>query len=179
MTTKPNFTFKIFDQTTFEATKAAWSNEVDKGLAFPSEIEQLMDWIESHMVLEPGRAVACGVFQSARHVADAVCEVVITRQSIRSKWVKMLRVRLRPQIDDALNSTEASSPNAIKEALEIFAKATVGLLGFGQKERASTIKIYGRTRPQLQLLLFLGVELEKIKTKAFKISMEGKFLVVQ
>jgi hypothetical protein len=176
---KSGFAFKTFDQTAFEATKHAWCEDADRGCAFPSEIEQLMDWVEGHMRAESGRAVACGVFQSGSHVADAVCEVVITRQSMRSKWVKMLRVRLRPKIDDALNSTGDSSTDVMREALGIFAKAALGLLTFGQTEKASTIKIYGRTRTQLEFLRFLGVELENLKKKELQTSMEGKFLVVQ
>ena len=131
------------------------------------------------MHVESGRAVACGVFQSGSNVADAVCEVVITRQSARSKWVKMLRVRLRPMIDHALNSTADSSTDVVRVALDIFAKAVLGLLSFGETEKASTIKIYGRTRAQLEFLRFLGVELGKNNKKELQISMEGKFLVVQ
>lgn len=179
MATKPEFDFKTFDHTSFEATKALWSGEAKAGYAFPPEVEQLMDWIETHMSPESGQAVACGVFQTGSRVADAVCEVVITRQSVRSKWVKMLRVRLRPKIDDVLNSTNADSSDAIREALDIFSKATYGLLNFGGVVKANTIKIYGRTRQQTDFLRYFSVELSKKKGHEFQLSMEGKFLVVR
>jgi hypothetical protein len=169
----------VFNKNTFAATKVAWTDEAQRGLAFPSEIEQLMDWAGGHMVQEAGKAVACGVFLSRRSVAEAICEVVITRQSVRSKWIKLLRVRLRPSIDDALNSPTQSSPEIVRKAVDIFVKAIVGLLDFGEHENASTIKIYGRTRQQLDFLKFLGIELYRLRSSHLQISMEGKFLVVR
>lgn len=66
----------------------------------------------------------------------------------------------------------------MKGALEIFVQATVGLLKFGESERANTIKIYGRTSQQLDFLRFLAIELEKIDNNPMKSSIQGRFLVV-
>ncbi len=179
MLSKQGLSFRGFSKITFEATRVAWTDEAGKGLAFPSEVEQLLNWVGDHMDQGAGQAIACGVFSSVSDVAEAICEVVITRQSVRSKWVKMLRVRLRPEIDDALNSPTESSPAVALQAIEIFSKATIGLLDFGERQNANTIKIYGRTRQQSEFLRFLGIELDRVKGRPLKISMDGKFLVVQ
>ncbi len=179
MATKPAFIFKAFNEQSFQNTASAWTNEAKAGMAFPAEVEQLLAWAKDHLVSKEGEAVAYGVFPSGSKEADAICEVVVTRKSVRSKWVKMLRVRLRPRVDDALNSADDTSNAGMREALEIFVLATVGLLKFGEAEKANTIKIYGRTRQQTDFLRFLGIELEKVKHKPMKASMEGKFLVVQ
>ena len=174
-----SFKFKSFTNETFQSTSTAWTSEALKGKAFPSEVEQLFSWAEHHQQQVAGHSVAYGIFPNSAKVADAICEVVVTRHSSRSKWVKMLRVRLRPRIDEALNSIGDSSNSAMREALAIFIHATIGVLKFGESENASTIKVYGRTRQQLDFLKFLGIELEKVKTNPMKVTMEGRFLVVK
>ena len=74
-------------------------------------------WAKDHLVPKEGEAVAYGVFPAGSKEADAICEVVVTRKSVRSKWVKMLRVRLRPKVDDALNSVDDTSNAGMREAL--------------------------------------------------------------
>jgi hypothetical protein len=179
MAKKPSFSFKAFNAQSFRSTSSVWTREAEAGMAFPSEIEQLLTWTSAHMSNQEGHAVAYGVFPSGSKVADAICEVVVTRKSVRSKWVKMLRIRLRPKIDDALNSAADTTNSGMRETLEIFVLATIGLLQFGEDEKANTIKIYGRTRQQTDFLRFLGVELEKVKHNPMQASMEGKFLVVR
>lgn len=172
--------FKQFDIDSLTVTTEAWKNDAFDGFAFPIEVEQLMAWVSGHVDEIEGDSVAYGVFPPNSKIADAICEVAVTRKSVRSKWVKMLRIRLRPTIDDALNS---SLPNdsevGIKNALEIFVQATVGLLKFGEHQKANTIKIYGRTKQQTDFLGFLAIELQKINEGRMKASMEGKFLVVK
>ena len=173
------FKFKSFTSETFGFTSTAWTAEALEGKAFPSDVEQLISWAADYLEPIAGKSVAYGIFPDNSKVADAICEVVVTRHSSRSKWVKMLRVRLRPKIDEALNSVDNSSNFAMREALAIFMNATIGVLQFGESENASTIKVYGRTRQQLDFLKFLGIELEKVKTNPMKVTMEGRFLVVK
>ena len=128
--TKESFRFKTFTAQTFQSTSIAWTSDALDGMAFPAEVEQLLSWASEHLSPIDGQPVAYGVFPATGKVADAICEVVVTRQSSRSKWVKMLRVRLRPKIDDALNSAVDPSNSGMREALAIFIKATIGLLIF-------------------------------------------------
>ena len=175
----PLFKFKAFTTESFQTTSVAWTEEALAGKAFPSDVEQLISWAADHLEPIVGKSVVYGIFPDNSKVADAICEVVVTRLSSRSKWVKMLRVRLRPKIDEALNSVDDSSNFAMREALAIFMNATIGVLQFGESENASTIKVYGRTRQQLDFLRFLGIELEKVKTNPMRSTMEGRFLVVK
>jgi hypothetical protein len=179
MATKPAFIFEAFNQQSFQNTDSAWTNEAQAGMAFPTEVEQLLAWVKNHLVSKDGQAVAYGVFPSGSKEADAICEVVITGTGVRSKWVKMLRVRLRPRVDNALHSPDDTSNAGMREALKIFVQATVGLLKFGEVEKANMIKIYGRSQAHASFLRFLGIELENVKGKPMKASMEGRFLVVQ
>ncbi len=179
MSSKQSFVFKAFDEKSFQSTAEVWTQEALNGLAFPSEIEQLMAWAARHLAPQEGASVAYGIFSPDSKVAVAICEIVVTRKSVRSKWIKMLRVRLRPQIDDALNSTSEASSAGLRDALEIFIQATLGTFKLGKVEQANTIKIYGRTRQQADFLRFLGVELEKLPHNPMMVAMEGKFLVVQ
>ncbi len=177
--TKESFRFKTFTEQTFKSTSIAWTSDALAGMAFPAEVEQLLSWASDHLSPIDGQPVAYGVFPTTGKEADAICEVVVTRQSSRSKWVKMLRVRLRPKIDDALNSALDPSNSGMREALAIFIKATIGLLKFSEAEKANTIKVYGRNRQQTDFLRFLGIELEKVENSPMKAAMEGKFLVVK
>lgn len=101
---KITHTFKAFDAASIKATEEAWTAEAESGMAFPTDTEQLMAWTRGHMKEASGESVAYGIFLGASKEADAICEVAVTRKSSRSKWIKMLRVRLRPKIDEALNS---------------------------------------------------------------------------
>jgi len=175
----PLFKFKAFTTESFQTTSVAWTAEALAGKAFPSDVEQLISWAADHLEPIVGKSVVYGIFPDNSKVADAICVLVITRHSPRSKWVKMLKVNLRPKIDEALNSVDDSSNFAMREALAIFMNATIGVLQFGESENASTIKVYGRTRQQLDFLRFLGIELEKVKTNPMRSTMEGRFLVVK
>lgn len=174
-----SFKFKAFTTESFQTTSVAWTAEALAGNAFPSDVEQLVSWAADHLKPIVGKSVVYGIFPENSKVADAICVLVITRHSPRSKWVKMLKVNLRPKIDEALNSVDDSSNSAMREALSIFMHATIGVLKFGELENASTIKVYGRTRQQLDFLRFLGIELEKVKTNPMQVTLEGRFLVVK
>jgi hypothetical protein len=168
--------FKEFNDSNLKTTRDAWLADANAGLAFGSEIERLFDWVSNHRVPSQIDSMAFGVFPDKSNVATGICEVTIQRKSIRSRWVKMLRLHLKPSADEALQTGDSDL------AMLIFTECLSGTIGLQLKHKANTLKVYGRTHEQLAFLKVLVSHIDRnIKNKPdmkVKAEIEGRFLSI-
>lgn len=150
--------------------------DAEDGLAFPSEVARLLDWAECHLAPSNDDATAFGIFRPGGKQALGLCEIVIHRRSTKSKWVKMLRLHLRPHIDADLQRGSSQA------AMDVFVASLVGAIALQSAHKASTLKVYARTSEQLNFLRALVTQVsERVKRDnlSLKASIEGRFLVVE
>lgn len=166
--------FEIFNPATAAASRAAWEKEAKDGLAFFTEIQRLFDWVDTHQEVINHDSVAFGIFDKKSQEALGICEITIQRRTIRSKWVKMLKLNLRPSIDALLQSGDSDM------AMSVFVESMEGSIGLQLDHQANTLKVYGRTNEQLNflkaLLVRLQAQLQSVDT--VKASIEGRFLTI-
>jgi len=170
---KKQFKFEQFTAESAAASRQAWLHEAKDGLAFEPEIERLFDWVDSHQSICDNDSVAFGVFEGLTNKAVGICEVIIQRKTIRSKWVKMLRLHLRPSTDAKLQDGHP------EEAMDVFVESMQGSMGLQMAHQANTLKVYGRTNEQLNFLRALLRHLQPtLEGKPVKASIEGRFLSI-
>lgn len=166
--------FVEFDDVRVAASRKGWLADASQGLAFPAEIERLFDWVQTHKVPSDHDSVAFGVFLENKHVCLGICEVTIQRKSARSKWVKMLRLHLKPSVDEELQAGNSNT------AMQVFTQCMVGAMDLQLAHQATTLKIYGRTHEQLAFLQVLAAHVDKsLSSKPdfkVKVAIEGRFL---
>ncbi|MBB1599937.1 hypothetical protein [Variovorax sp. UMC13] len=171
---KRSLIFKPFNDASFAATKADWEKGAEEGKAFPADVEQLLKWASEHLAVN-GNELAYGVFEGGSTVASGICEVIISHPAGKKSWVKLLRLRLHPKVEDELFRND---PAGIKTALNAYVSAVIGAYHVKTVHNASTIKIYGRTQEQMKFLTLLAAALED-KAVEFKASIEGRWLVLR
>lgn len=166
--------FQPFTDKKLAETEAAWMADVGKGQAFPTDVEQVLEWAKHHKDHCDGDSTAYGVFTTGTNIASGICEVVLRRQSARSAWVKFLRLRLRPALEAALFANEV---DAHAEAIDIFVQACIGVVGLKVSHKATTLKVFGRTSEQLSFLTALALALQQ-QSKKNQAKIEGRWLVI-
>lgn len=166
--------FRQFDAGTFSATKAGWSKDATQGEAFAPEVEQLMCWAENHLTLHENE-IAYGIFDADDPIAVGICELAITQPSTRGKWVKFIRLRLRPTIESLLFS---NSPEGLTTAVEAYVASVIGVYHVKNEHEATIIKVYGRTQEQMRFLTLLSVALASRREATFETKIEGRWLVL-
>lgn len=169
------WTFARFTSPTLQATCEVWNREAKKGGAFPGEVEQILEWTKSNTAHVDGKSCAYGVFGEGDDFASGICEVVVSRRGSRGVWVKHLRLRLRPQLDDKLFALDTA---AVTMAIEIFGQSAVGALGLKTEHKATTLKVYARTKDQLAFVQMAATALKAV-AKHHTIGIEGRFLVIE
>lgn len=176
MVTKLKFSFRSFTGESFQATERAWLRRASGDFAFPTEAQQVLDWARNHLNPDVvNEAVAFGLFKDGTEVASAICEVVLTRRSARSHWVKMIKLRLSPELEKGVFEEDLDTARDIRD---VYAAAVMGVLKLKFDREATTLKIYGRSAEQVGFLKLLGVELEK-HLKNHKISIHDRWLVIE
>lgn len=166
--------FRIFSPETAQASRQAWLAEANNaGLAFGPEVSRLFDWVDSHLTIVENDAVAFGVFEKGENVALGISEIAIQRKTSRSKWVKMLRLHLRPSLDATLQDGDAEL------AMNVFVESMQGSMNLQLTHLANTLKVYGRTNEQLNFLRALLSRLQvALQGKSVKAAIEGRFLSI-
>lgn len=170
---KKQFKFEKFTPENALATRQAWLKEANDGLAYAPELERLFDWVDAHQEISEHDAVAFGVFEGTTEAAIGICEVTIQRKTVRSKWVKMLKLHLRPSVDSKLQDGDSES------AMDVFVQSMSGSMDLQMDHQANTLKVYGRTNEQLNFLRALLKQLQPtLEGKPVKASIEGRFLSI-
>ncbi len=166
--------FRTFDKAAFAATKAGWFQDATRGEGFTPDVEQLMTWVEGHMELV-GNEIAYGIFDDGQPVAVGICELAITKPSIRGKWVKLIRLRLRPTVEGMLF---ANNPDGLIAAVEAYVASVLGVYHVKNEHKATIIKVYGRSQEQMRFLTLLSAALKKRDDATFDSKIEGRWLVL-
>ena len=165
--------FEHFTPITAEASRLAWISDAKQGLAFEPESQRLFDWVDTHQEISATDAVAFGVFLGTSNEALGICEVTIQRQSAKSKWVKMLRLHLKPSIDKSLQDGDPDM------ATIIFVRSMQGAIELQMTHAATKLKVYGRTNEQLNFLKVLVTHLEPtLRGKPVTAAIENRFLTI-
>jgi hypothetical protein len=173
---KLKFSLDQFTDTTFAATRKSWLKKASTEASFPTEAPQILEWAGTRLALTTqGDSVAFGIFKEGVGVASAVCEIAITRKSAKSRWMKMLRVRLSPELELGVFG---GSIEAMGDVQNVYIAAVAGVLKLKMEHDATILKIYGRSHEQLSLLKLLGIELDK-HLKNHEIRMDGRWLVIE
>jgi hypothetical protein len=122
-------------------------------------------------------SVAYGIFPKGSDEAEAVCEVVIKKVSAKSKWMKLLRLRLSPALDERIYEDDLDT---FAHVVGLYAASVVGVLKLKDEHEVTTLKIFGRSAEQLSFLRALGAKLEREKLlKGHAIRMAGRWLVIE
>lgn len=166
--------FSEFGAEQLNLTCTQWEKDAAKGLAFPSDVEQLMSWVQTHDKHQVADSMAFGIFTKGNPVAEGICEVVVTRATKNSPWVKMLRLRLKPTLDERIYLKEIEAQS---EAMDIFVSAVGGVVKLTSIHAAKTLKIFGRSNDQLSFLQALAVSLQK-SVKGVTVKIDGRWLVI-
>ncbi len=167
--------FRKFTPTSLEATSKQWLKLADTQNAFAPDVEQLLEWVREHVDIKEN-AIAYGVFPEGTEVAVGVCELIITRKSAKTGWVKFIRLRLDPQIDANIFSNKSEG---IVAAIEAYVACVAGVLEVKDLHKADTIKVFGRTQEQMQFLTLLSAALTKRDEAKFTTKIEGRWLVLK
>lgn len=169
-----HYIFRPFNDESFNATSEAWRADVAGGVGFAPEVEQTLTWIGAHLTLTENE-MAYGVFSKNDKVAMGVCELAITKPGVSGKWVKLIKLRLRPEVDELLfqNSTEGTSI-----ALNSYVAAVLGVYHVKNVHQATTIKIYGRTQDQMRFLTLMFEALKLREDATFVPEIQGRWLTL-
>jgi hypothetical protein len=168
------YIFRPFNAETFAATSEAWNADVAVGKGFAPEVEQTMTWVSGHLTLTDNE-MAYGIFAEKQKVAFGVCELAITKPSIRGKWVKLIKLRLRPHVDELLFQ---NNPDGTSIALNSYVAAVLGVYHVKNAHEATTIKIYGRTQDQMRFLTLMLEALKQRKDATFMAEIQGRWLTL-
>lgn len=174
---KKTFDFLPFDSTRLDATCAQWGQDAEQDYAFPGIIEEHLDWVKSHIRHVDGEGVAYGVFDSPTGPAFATCTCIYRKTNVRTMWVKLLDLRLRPELENRLEDRDV---HALRLALDVYIEAVLGVIRLKTDTKASTMKIYGRDSAQLMFLQQLAAELEANNSfqSVHRCKIEGRWLVI-
>lgn len=169
--------FKLFNDKTLSSTRASWKKGIEAAEGFAPSLMQLLTWVEEHKSLQPDNQVAYGVFDVQNDFASAICEVTVQKHSPRSKWIKMLNLRLHPSIEVGVFNNQ---PEHVQSAIDAYTSCILGVFHIKIVHDADTLKVYGRTHEQLVMLTGLAASLNQKKNKhPFLASIEGRWLVVK
>ena len=142
-------------------------------MAFPADVDQTLQWAAQHVSLHDN-SIAYGIFDPAAPEAVGICEVVISHPA-PSSWIKLLRLRLSPKIEDQIFKND---PKGVKTALESYICGVLGVHSVKNEIGGTTIKIYGRTQEQVKFLTLLSASLQAQQGLAFKAALQGRWLVL-
>lgn len=170
-----SYQLKKFDTTTVDQTEEAWINQAKKhkDVFFPTQIEKDFSWVRQFVDgTSTDGVIHCGLFYDKSSVADATLELVHTRKSARSAWLKMLTITFCP---DLLIRADLGDKNAVISIVSMFNQAIAGCIQLsGKDHKADTLKLYGRSNELLQFFkYYVGV----FKMKNIETSIEGRWLV--
>lgn len=167
--------FAPFNERSLKATCDAWKAQMSEGLAFPPDVEQVLDWAVAHAQHVDGKSVAYGVFEHGVDGAIGICEVVINKAKTRAPWVKHLRLRLSPRIEEKLFQKDTET---VKTAISMFSTSVIGVFELKMEHQATKLKVYGRTTEQLNFLQQAAIAMKLNALRNHTVSIEGRFLVI-
>lgn len=126
---------------------------------------------------ERNKTLYYGVFPDGQNDAIALCEMVLSdRGSIASKWLKMLKLTMSPEVDTQIIEDH---PDAIDIAIQAYRTAVIGAFSERLNHEADTLKLYGRSEEQLKFLAVLIAFINQEHGHELVATKEGRWLVLR
>ncbi len=147
--------FRQFTKETLTATESKWHRELKAINGFSPTTDRLLKDVRAHLGAR-APSLFFGVFSGKAASAIAISEFVITPKT-RGNTVKLLNLHLSPQLEQGLYISDVG---AINRALDAYKCSVIGSLEVGGNHNASTLKVYGRTHEQLNMLSSFAVILQ-------------------
>jgi len=167
---------KQFDGSTLASTEKAWLADIPKCQnIFPGHVEMVLDLAKSkndYAIDKPYKQMAYGVFDKSPNIAQAVVDVIVTKQG--KKVAKMLDCHIRPSI---LDKALVGSVSEVMEVAEAYIASVFGSLEVAGDNNLAQLKVYGRSQELLSVLVAVQTAIGK-KRKSLKASIEGRWLVL-
>jgi hypothetical protein len=135
-----------------------------------------MAWVEGHMDYAGKKSdgYAYGIFDDGRQDAVAIVDIVhSTRVGKDIGLIKMLEVTMGPQY-----APSNTAPEALGEALHIYADAILGTIALTSELPARVIKLYGRDDDLMKLFVGLNFHLSSTPLATLSSKIEGRWLVI-
>lgn len=169
--------FEQFNSSTYEEALEIWSKEAETCNIFPQEVVRQLKWIKESLSTQAtvqSSSLAYGVFTQKDKSPVAVCELVISQKGKNNRWMKLLNVTLSPAMEAKV---EAKDLKAIKTAVTAYRTAVAGSFDAKNDHDIDTLKLYGRNKTMLDLLITTYAALED--SESFEeIKKEGRWLVL-
>lgn len=172
-----SYEIQSFDKKLLDSTREQWLGDVAEYNLMPTEVEQIFFWAENRIdyTNDKNTEFSYGVFSQGSNVADAIVELVYSRLGSNNAWLKMLELRLRPQIYVSIENTEEIK--VFHKVVEIFTACVVGVFSLtSERHKANIVKVYGRTPGLLQYLRLVASTLSNTLTN-IDVTIEGRWLV--
>ena len=172
--------FELFDEQAYQATIDQWTAEALRHDCFPTEVQTRLSIVGSMLSKPPKErhtSLAYGVFPSGSKVASCVCDLLLTdRGSFGGKWLKMLKITLSPEIETLAS---ARDQQAMYVAIQSYKAAVLGSFSARLEHEADTLKLYGRSKEQLDFLSTMLSVLDEEGSADVSFKMEGRWLVLR
>ena len=171
------FKLKQFNAASIASTVRAW--QADKAKCtniFPAHVDVALDLAKNktnYAIDETNAQLAYGVFGESPHIAQGIVDVIVTKRG--RKLAKMLDCHIRPSIAD---KAVIGSADEIVEVADVYVASVFGALELGGDHNVSEVKVYGRSKELLSVLVAVRtvIAVKKINIKAV---IEGRWLVLK
>lgn len=172
--------FRLFDRQDLDGTLSKWKAEAEAADFFPNEVEQRLAWVGDSLdapAQQNHRELAYGVFQPGEKISIATCQLVLSdRGSLVGRWLKMLKVTLSPEIENAIRQDDAE---AISLGVQAYKTAVLGSFAERLTHEADTLKLYGRSDEILRFLMVLLGIINEDSSSKLSARKEGRWLVIK
>jgi hypothetical protein len=168
---KTLFELRPFDNESFAATVERWQGKTNMG--FPADIEMSLSWADAHRdYASPSGDFSYGIFGSNSEGAAAITTLVYRKDGRR--WLKMLDLRLSPELDASLND----GGEYLSEIASIFTEAIAGTLRLTAVHKSDTVKLYARSSGLLSFFKGLTAHLQSANSAdKLTTTIEGRWMV--
>lgn len=136
---------------------------------FDSELSPMFGWCASHINHQDGDSQALELFDPVREKADAILEVVNTRQG---RMTKLLKLYISPEFWGA-----EDDDNLLDQIAELHGSAYAEVLVTGIAQGVREVKIYGRTNLMLDLLRRVHMHWNPVAA-GWSTKMQGRWLAI-
>ena len=161
-------------------TKERWEQQVAEFAEPEAQItanryERLLEWAIAH-ANDTDDGYVYGLVHEDEGYAHAILTLTHARPKSKNAWLKVLEVRLEPQLDDDVrDSLDAAYYGRAYDILS--ASILLSLEKTFRDHPAKQLKVYGRSPEMQRLFDFFVFVSEKREDFVYKVQKQGKWLV--